>query len=70
MYLLGSTTLTSLCYIWTEGFYDFNAVNAYDRNNPKQAFDVYISLKFEGPSFGSAGVEDRVLCDKFVVVKK
>ncbi len=70
LYLLGTTTLTSMCYIWTEGFYDFRLVEAYERTNPKQAFDVYISLKFEGPTFGTASVDDRVLCDKFVAVRK
>ena len=70
LYLLGSSSLTADCYVWTAGFFEKSCVRAYDRNSPAQSFDIYISLKFEGPRYGTNTPEDRVLCDRIVFVKK
>ncbi len=70
LYLIGTSTLTSDCYIDIDSKYYISCVEAYNGKNPMQTFDVYISLKFEGPSFGSSASEDKAFCDKFVLVKK
>lgn len=69
LYLVGTTKLTSDCYIIDSKSY-VSCVEAYDTKNPTQTFDVYISLRFEGPSFDSGNSEDRFFCDRFVLVKK
>lgn len=70
LYLLGTSKLTSDCYVWMDSMYDRKCIGAYNRKKPNQTFAIYMSLKFEGPTFGSKVQEDRVLCDKIVLMRK
>jgi hypothetical protein len=36
----------------------------------KNAYHVYLSLKFSGPAYGGNGDTDEVLCDRIILVKK
>ena len=73
IYKLGTVELTPDCLVWLaasswavsaklEGFYEPGVQNKWD---------VYVSMKFEGPSYQKdAKLEkDRVLCDQVVLVK-
>ena len=33
-------------------------------------WDAYVSLKFDGPTYGGKAKEDLVLCDQIILVKK
>lgn len=36
----------------------------------RNEWDVYLSLKFEGPAYGGRGKDNRVLCDRIIMVRK
>ena len=73
LYRLGKITLTPDCWIWfsvkswatnqqlRERLYEPGALNQWD---------AWVSLKFDGPSYGGTTPEDLVLCDRIIVVKK
>jgi len=73
LYKLGDITLTPDCWIWFsaaswatnqqlgERLYEPGALNQYS---------AWVSLKFDGPTYGGTAKEDLVLCDRIIVVKK
>ncbi len=32
-------------------------------------WEAYVSLKFDGPTYGGKAEQDRVLCDRIILVK-
>lgn len=70
---LALSTLTPDCWIWFsaaswatnqqlgERLYEPGALNQYS---------AWVSLKFDGPTYGGTAKEDLVLCDRIIVVKK
>ncbi len=70
LYYLGTSVLTSDCYLYMGDMIDRKCVEAFNRASPNQLYDVYVSLKFEGPTFGTNASEDRVHYDKIVFVRK
>jgi len=72
-YKLGTITLTPNCYIWGgNGNIQVMLGHLYSTDEPNAKYDVYVSLKFEGPAYSlvTAGKPNRVLCDRIVLVKK
>lgn len=73
LYKLGSVTFTPDCWIWFsvkswatnqqlgERLYEPGASNQWE---------AWVSLKFDGPTYGGTAKEDLVLCDRIIVVKK
>ena len=73
LYKLGPITLTPDCWIWFsvkswatnqqlgERLYEPGASNQWE---------AWVSLKFDGPTYGGTAKEDLVLCDRIIVVKK
>jgi hypothetical protein len=73
LYKLGAITLTPDSWIWFsakswatnqqlgERLYEPGAINQWD---------AWVSLKFDGSTYGGTAKEDLVLCDRIIVVKK
>jgi len=73
LYKLGAITLTPDSWIWFsakswatnqqlgERLYEPGAINHWE---------AWVSLKFDGPTYGGTAKEDLVLCDRIIVVKK
>ena len=73
LYKLGAVTFTPDCWIWFsvkswatnqqlgERLYEPGASNQWE---------AWVSLKFDGPTYGGTAKEDLVLCDRIIVVKK
>lgn len=72
LYKLGTTHLTANCYVWLTGSWSATIPlkEAYDDAHSRQAWDVYASLKFEGPGYSaqSTATVDNVWCDRVVLV--
>jgi len=73
-YKMGSAELTTYCLVWvTEGWIVTVPVEQfYVVGYPFLQWDIYVSLKFEGPIYGSANPEtpNRISCDQVVLVRK
>ncbi len=73
LYKLGAIMVTPDSWVW------FSARSwqtnqqlgeyLYEPGSPNR-WDVWVSLKFDGPSYGGAAAEDQVLCDRIIVVKQ
>jgi len=73
LYKLGDITLTPDCLIW------FSA-KSWLTNQPlgerlyepgaSNQWEAWVSLKFDGPTYGGTAKEDLVLCDRIILVKK
>ena len=73
LYKLGPITLTPDSWIWFsakswatnqqlgERLYEPGALNQWE---------AWVSLKFDGPTYGGTAKEDLVLCDRIILVKK
>lgn len=72
LYKIGRTTLNEQCYVWISLSWAIQIpVSAfYDVQNPKKEWDIYASLRFEGPTYphGEKGTVDRVFVDRVVLV--
>jgi len=73
LYKLGRVELTQDCIVWfaASGWaVTANLANFYEPGTADK-WDVYASMKFEGPTYSKdPGVkEDRVLCDQVVLIK-
>ena len=71
LYKLGTVVLTPDCKVWLSDWnVTANLANFYEPGSADK-WDIYVSLKFEGPSYSKdSGVkEDRVLCDQIVLIK-
>jgi hypothetical protein len=68
-YKIGTTALTSNCIIWGGRWYILVGLgHLYSVDNPSAKYEVYVSLKFEGPGYGGKGKVTRVLCDRVVLI--
>lgn len=73
LYKLGGITLVPDCWIW------FSAKSwatnqqlgerLYEPGTSNQ-WDAWVSLKFDGPTYGGTATADLVLCDRIIVVKQ
>ena len=72
LYKIGRTTLNSQCKVWIGRLWvpQFPISVYYDVNNPEKEWDIYASLRFEGPSYphGQKSTVDRVFVDRVVLV--
>ncbi|MCC6579492.1 MAG: DUF4838 domain-containing protein [Phycisphaeraceae bacterium] len=73
LYKLGRTTLNERCMVWvsTSWYINFSLNQYYNSLQPDQAWDIYVSLRFDGPAYGgndSAAV-NRVSADRVILVK-
>lgn len=72
-YKLGTTQLSTNCLIWvTEGWLAMIPLEQfYVEGYPFIKWDIYVSLKFEGPTYGSKNPEtpNRISCDQVVLVR-
>ena len=73
-YKIGSTTLTgdALMYFFRGWEIQLGVGDAYDMNEPDRKVDVWVSVKFTGPSFpcGKAEEQDAIWFDRVVLVKE
>ena len=73
IYKLGQAELTPQCLVWfTEGWVVTVPIEQfYVVGEPFIKWDIYASLKFEGPKFGSAdkNKKNRVFCDRIILVR-
>ncbi len=73
IYKVGRSVLTPNCALWiTDGWVVvLHLEEFYVTGYPFIKWDIYASLKFEGPQYGShdAGKADKIFCDQVVLVK-
>lgn len=72
LYKIGRTTLNEQCLVWIGASWvpQFPVSAFYDVQDPGKEWDIYASLRFEGPSYphGQKGKVDRVFVDRVVLV--
>jgi hypothetical protein len=73
LYKLGTITVTPDCWIWFsakscathqqlgERLYEPGAANRWE---------AWVSLKFDGPTYGGTAAQDQVLCDRIILVSR
>ncbi len=67
-YKMGRTSIPYDCYVHYLAYYQY-LHDAYDAEAPQREYDVYASLKFEGPTFGSPdATEDLVWFDRLILI--
>jgi len=73
LHKLGRTTLNERCVIWITRSWQisFSASSFYDRAKPDRQWDIYVSLRFEGPTYieDTKDKTDRVYVDQVILVK-
>ena len=73
-YKLGTTTLTSDCYMFIHKSWNIKLgiANAFDPNAPEAKYDVWVSMKFSGPAypFGKADEANSVSIERVMLIKK
>ncbi len=73
-YKIGSTTLTgdALMYFFKGWEIQLGVGDAYNMNEPDAKVDVWVSVKFTGPSFpcGKEGEQDAIWFDRVILVKQ
>ena len=73
-YRLGEVPLTGTDYVFFFWSWNIQAdvVDAFDSKNPKQLFEVWANLKFEGPMYPHGKPEDKnaISLERVVLVKK
>jgi len=73
VYKLGTITVTSDCIIWFSAKSWMTHLRLGERLYEPGAANVwqaYVSLKFDGPTYGGTAKQDRVLCDRIILVKE
>jgi len=73
LYAIGRTALGPQCLVWFDWSWQVqfpDVSGLYDPDDPRREWDVYASLRFEGPAYGDAGQEDknRFYVDRVVLV--
>lgn len=72
-YKLSRSILTPQCLFWGSQKWSISISldQFYEAGHPNQEWDIYASLKFEGPLYGSKdnSIPNRVFCDRIVLVK-
>ena len=73
VYRLGTSVLSPQCRLWLTDAWLFTVPleEAYVEGDPLVEWDIYASLKFEGPKYGSEdmGQPNRISCDRVVMVR-
>ncbi len=72
LYPVGVSPVSTECmfYLSRGWFATYQMEQAYELGNPNKKFDVYVSLKFDGPAYGGQGTENLVSCDRLILVDK
>ena len=72
LYKICRTTLNKQCKVWVGRLWTptFPLSAFYDADHPEKEWDIYVSLRFEGPSYphGQKSTVDRVLADRVILV--
>ncbi len=71
-YYLGRTALTDMCVLWVHWTWwmSIRLGKVYDHLNSTMEYDVYLSVKFQGPSYVSGSTQqDAVRVDRAVFVR-
>lgn len=74
LYPIGRTALSPLCYIWFDwswGIQFYDIVELYDPDNPGKQWDLWASVRFEGPAYDpqSPTEKNRFYVDRVVLVE-
>jgi hypothetical protein len=73
VYTIGRGKLSPSCYVWVTRSWRMQVLldDLYDPAAPEREWDVYASLRFEGPTYphGERGDTDRVFLDRIVLVQ-
>lgn len=70
-YKLGKVKLTPKCIVWGGNWLiSVNLSHLYSAGRPDTEYEVYVSLKFEGPAYGGKSEINRILCDRVVLVRQ
>ena len=72
LYPIGRTKLNEQCYVWVTASWRIQVPlgEHFDPDHPDREWDLYASMRFEGPSYphGDKGGVDRVHVDRVVLV--
>jgi hypothetical protein len=73
LYKLGRATLNEHCRVWITSSWQvsFALGSFYDSAQPAQPWDIYVSLRFEGPAYieGAGGRTNGVCVDRLILVQ-
>ena len=71
LYKVARTTLNERCRVWITWWIGFPLGPFFDVDRPGRQWDIYASLRFEGPTYphGQKGNVDRVYVDRVVLVQ-
>jgi hypothetical protein len=76
LYKLGEIQVTPDCIVWFSSWSCVTQLQLGERLYGPPApdndnrYDVHVSLKFDGPTYGGKAKDDMVLCDQILFVKK
>lgn len=73
LYKLGKIVISPDCIIWFSAKSWKTNIELGDRiyePGEDNKWNAYVSLKFDGPSYGGKAKKDQVLCDRIILVKK
>lgn len=73
LYRLGTITITPDSWVWFSArswaTHQQLGERLHEPGTPNR-WEAWVSLKFDGPTYGGTAAEDRVLCDRIIVVKQ
>jgi hypothetical protein len=74
LYKLGTSNLTSKCRVWLSRSWQagISLSEFCEVGNPYKKWDIYVSLKFEGPGYSpkSKAAKNDFWCDRIILVEK
>ncbi len=73
LYRLGTITITPDSWVWFSArswaTHQQLGERLHEPGTPN-LWEAWVSLKFDGPTYGGTAAEDQVLCDRIIVVKQ
>ncbi len=72
-YCLGRTRLSSDAYVWitTNWIIQVGVANAFDNANPNAQYDIWVNMRFTGPTYpcGKQGEPDTMSVERVVLIR-
>ncbi|MEN6545816.1 MAG: DUF4838 domain-containing protein [Armatimonadia bacterium] len=69
---IGRTALNEQCYVWFDWTWliQFEAIaQLYDRAHPDKQWEVYASVKYDGPGYGGTAPKNTIRVDRVIAVE-
>jgi hypothetical protein len=69
---IGRTALNEQCYVWFDWTWLIqfaDICHLYDPAHPDKQWEIFASVKYDGPGYGGAGEKNRIRVDRVIAVK-